>query len=1064
MINNIEFVSAGAGSGKTYKLTEILAESLESGTARPHAILAITFTVKAATELRERARSRLLEGGRIDLATVVGQARLGTVNSVCGQMLKRFCFELGLSPDQTVLNEGQAKRLLEVSLAETLDAAGQADIVRLTARFGVEQQDWSKAIQKVTKAALDNDIDAAALREMGKRNAGQMLSNWPSPAAADPTPALVAALGTARQQVAAFIEQQVAAGLKITQNLQNGLGELQKFERLLLDGRWSWPDWLGAARIDAGARVSALLDPVRAAARAHESHPGFHADVRRYLDLVFNLSADALAAYEEAKRVLGAVDFSDQEVLLLRAVRQNPAMREALAAELDLVMVDEFQDTSPLQLALFVEFAKLAKRSVWVGDPKQAIYGFRGTDASLISGVLGAIKTWGGSISEPLTASRRSTPALVSLVNTVFSTAFLPGLEPQDVQLNALRDDIPGQPALLNWDFESNKNDLDYLGLGQAVRDLLAQGWQVEDKDTKTRRPMQPGDIGVLCRFNHQVVDAVTSLTRWGIPSASPRSGLLGTAEAIFVLACLRRMHDASDTVASALVLTLADSTPVGSWLADRLAYLEKEGAKPDEWKSSGESAHPLLAKLEELRPTLASLTPQESLRLAAAESHVARLAAQWSKSPLEARNRVANVEALIGLGNAYEDECVAAKRPATVSGMLRWLDATSEANDDSRAATADNSVKVLTYHGAKGLEWPVVVLSSFGATARTSLWDVRARTDGAFDPLEPLSNRFIHCWLKTWGKRSRPQAAIAAEASDIGRGMQVDALSENKRLLYVGLTRARDMNVLVSVVQKSRPDRGWADEISGATQCLFGDSATLTLPDDQQIARVTRAWNRDECAAEPPAQVPTDRHWFVPRKRATTRSLWHQPSNATGGQYTVAQTDSVGVRIALTGDLDMADLGTALHLCIARSSVLGKVDIREVDRILRTWGVAHAVDKAAVVAQLTAFQAWLSSRWPDCDVLVEVPIETDGPEGTRLRGRIDLLVDTPSGWVLLDHKANPRGANRDKDLVQEHGPQLASYANALLTATARPVVEQWLYLPVAARAVRLATWRSSSQ
>ena len=92
-MNNIEFVSAGAGSGKTYKLTETLAQALESGAARPHAILATTFTVKAATELRERARSWLLEKGRVDLATAIGQARLGTVNSVCGQMLKQFCFD-----------------------------------------------------------------------------------------------------------------------------------------------------------------------------------------------------------------------------------------------------------------------------------------------------------------------------------------------------------------------------------------------------------------------------------------------------------------------------------------------------------------------------------------------------------------------------------------------------------------------------------------------------------------------------------------------------------------------------------------------------------------------------------------------------------------------------------------------------------------------------------------------------------------------------------------------------------------------------------------------------------
>jgi len=1055
-MNNIEFISAGAGSGKTYKLTSTLAQALETGNARPHAILATTFTVKAATELRERARSWLLEKGRIDLATAVGQAKLGTVNSVCGQMLKRFCFELGLSPDQTVLGEGQAKRLLDSSLAETLDAAGQSELVRLTARFGIDHADWSKGIKDVVKAALDNDIPAAALRTMGAGNADVMLSNWPQPAVGtDPTPALTAALATALQEVGNYVQQAQAAGTKVAKNLLDGLNDIQKLERVFRDGRWTWPDWIAASGIEAGAKVKGLLQPVQEAAQAHESHPDFHAEVRSYLDMVFNLAANALAGYAEAKKVLGAVDFSDQEMLLLRAIRQHAEVREALADELDLVMVDEFQDTSPLQLALFVEFAKLAKRSVWVGDPKQAIYGFRGTDARLISGVLGAIEGWGGTIGEALTTSRRSTPALVSLSNSVFASAFLPELSPQHVRLQPSRDDIAGQPALLNWNFESSNNDSDYLGLGQAVRDLLASGVQVVDKATKLVRPLQPGDIGVLCRKNDQVELAVTSLTRWGVPSASPRSGLLGTAEAIFVMACLRRLHDSGDTVASALVLTLADGAPVDVWLADRLRFVAQDNAESHLWRTTGESAHPLLARLERLRPTLATLTPKEALRLAAAESQVTRLAGQWSTSPHEARNRLANVEALTELGKTYEDECVAAKRPATVSGMLRWLNILAEAEDDGRAATADDAVSVLTHHRAKGLEWPVVVLTALGEQARTALWSVRARTAGKFDPLQPLDNRFVHCWPKTWGKRKQPQAVANAEASDIGKAMQADALAESKRLFYVSMTRARDVNILVSFVRKSA-SRGWVDEIAGASELLFGESGVLQLPDGRKLDRLSRTWSKDDCSLLPAPQAAVDCNWFVSKPPIDAKPLWHRPSSAVGGEHAVLLSEAVGVRIVINAKLDMANLGSALHLCIARAGVLGNVDTTEVERILSTWGVAHAVDLAAVLAQFGAFQEWLSKRWPGCKVLVEVPIEANGPDGTRIRGRIDLLVEAPEGWILVDHKANPGGTDRNEELAQEHGPQLEAYVEALVEATGRPVVEQWLYLPVAARALRL--------
>lgn len=1058
MMNNIEFISAGAGSGKTYKLTETLAQALESGAARPHAILATTFTVKAATELRERARSWLLEKGRIDLATAIGQARLGTVNSVCGQMLKRFCFELGLSPDQTVLGEGQSKRLLKATLAESMDAAAQAELVWLTERFGIEQADWSKTVEAVVKAALDNDITPAALRAMGAQNADAMLANWPAPTAGpDQTDVLVAALSRAHQEVAAYVEQQLASDAKVAKNLTDGLEDIQKLDRRFQSKRWSWPDWIGAAGLNAGAKVKDLVEPVKAAAQAHESHPAFHAEVRRYLDLVFNLAADVLDAYEQAKKALGAVDFSDQEVLLLRALRTKPSVREALAAELDLIMVDEFQDTSPLQLALFVELAKLAKRSVWVGDPKQAIYGFRGTDASLIAGVLGAIKDWGGTIGKALDTSRRSVEGLVALTNGVFGSAFEPDLTPAQVQLQPLRKDIPDQSALLNWNFESSRNDSDYLGLGQAVRELLASGVKIEDKDTRQLRPIQASDVGVLCRYNEQVEFAVTSLTRWGIPSASPRSGLLGTAEAIYVTACLRRMNDPTDTVATALVLTLSDSMPVETWLQDRLQHLATEGSKSHEWKTTGNSAHPLLARLEELRPTLNALTPQEALRLAAAESQVASLVGQWSASPHESRNRLANVEALVEFGKAFEEECVAAKRPATVGGMLRWLDELASAEDDNRATSAGNSVTVLTYHGAKGLEWPVVVLTSLDATARSSLWGVRARTIGAFDPQQPLANRFVHCWLKTWGKRSQPQAALHAEASATGQAMQAEALAENKRLLYVGLTRARDMNVAVSFVRSRGPGRAWVGEIQGATDILFGDSGALALPCGRQLSRLTKSWSKDDCAVEPPAKAPETCHWFAPRPRMRGEPLWHRPSSASGGAFKVAETDTIGVRLSLAGKPDMASLGTALHLCIARAAVLGSPRPEDVERILSSWAVAHSVDKDAVCAQVAAFQCWLATRWPGCPVHVEVPIEAEGPNGTRIRGRIDLLIEANEGWVLLDHKSNPGGASRDEDLVAEHGPQMESYSHALLAATGKPVSQRWLYLPVAARAVRLA-------
>ncbi|KWT98205.1 MULTISPECIES: UvrD-helicase domain-containing protein [unclassified Variovorax] len=1059
-MNPVEFISAGAGSGKTYRLTSILSEALLEGNApvRPHAVLATTFTVKAATELRERVRTRLLEHGRMDLVTAIGQARIGTVNSVCGQLLERFCFEMGLSPDQTVLSEAQTKKLLARALDDTFDPDRRAELLTLMRRLGMEDASWSEAIGKVLKAARENDISREALRPMGATNADRMLENWPAPeGGVDHTARLLQELATAKAAVAKDIESRDAAGGRVDQVMRDGLEELERLHRVLKSGNWNWPDWLAACNVKIGAKLVGLVQPVVDAAQAHERHPQFHEEVRRYLDLVFSLAADTLDTFRRAKEELGAVDFIDQEVELLRALRESEAVREALASELDLVLVDEFQDTSPLQLALFVEVAKLAKRSVWVGDPKQAIYGFRGTDASLIAGVIGAIQGWGGIIGDPLTESRRSTPALVSLANAVFLPAFAPDLEADAVKLTPTRDDIPGQPALYDWTFESRKGELDYLGLGPAITELLASRAKVYDKGTKELRAIRAGDIAVLCRTNDQIDFAAAALARWSIPSASGRPGLLSTPEALLVTACLRRLQDPTDTVATALILTLAAGMPAEEWLGDRLDHLAAE--KPShEWKATGEDAHPLLARLEELRPSLLSLTPSEALRLAKAESHVAMLASAWSRTPQEARVRIDNVEALLAMATTYESECVSSKQPASVGGLLRWLSAQAAGGEDARAAAADDAVAVLTHHGAKGLEWPVAILTGLGAGARTAVWDVRARTNAEkLDPQEPLRDRFIHCWPRTFGKRKAPQAALNAENSQIGQAMAKAGLEENKRLLYVSMTRARDALVLVSAM-KTRPDRSWVDEV-GASELLFGESGVMVLPDGRHVQRETKLWSAADCAAEPPAATAADRSWFSPAAPLASRPLWHRPSTGEGAEasvFAVGEVEAVGTRIAISKSVDMVLLGTALHHCIARSGVAGSISGEDVERLLTRWDVAHAVDTGAVVGQVDSFLAWIAKRWPGCPVHVEVPIEVDREDGTRLRGRIDFLVDTPAGWVLIDHKSNPRGATHDEELVREHGPQLASYADALVRATGRPVTEQWLFLPVAARALRV--------
>jgi ATP-dependent exoDNAse (exonuclease V) beta subunit len=350
------------------------------------------------------------------------------------------------------------------------------------------------------------------------------------------------------------------------------------------------------------------------------------------------------------------------------------------------------------------------------------------------------------------------------------------------------------------------------------------------------------------------------------------------------------------------------------------------------------------------------------------------------------------------------------------------------------------------------------VILTSLGTESRSALWDVRARTDGAFDPQHPLDNRFVHFWPKTWGKRKQPQAAVNAETSEIGDAMAQDALAESRRLFYVSMTRARDVTVLVSCIRK-QPNRKWVDEVDAdASGLLFWGPGThrVVREDGLNTEVSSKTWSAEECAVEPPQQQPIVCNWFKTRPPVDGKPLWFRPSGAEGGKYAVAEVEEVGTRVAISAKVDITAIGTAMHLCIARAGTSGKADLDEINQILVNWGVSDALDEAAVANQVQALLLWVAKRWPDRPVHIEVPIEVDRHDGSRLRGRIDFLIDAEDGWILLDHKSNPAGTSHDVDIANAHGAQLASYAEALTRATGRPVKEQWLYLPMGARAVRV--------
>ena len=171
-------------------------------------------------------------------------------------------------------------------------------------------------------------------------------------------------------------------------------------------------------------------------------------------------------------------------------------------------------------------------------------------------------------------------------------------------------------------------------------------------------------------------------------------------------------------------------------------------------------------------------------------------------------------------LAAEYEDACRSTREAATISGLLLWLQELAASEADTMPQPPVDAVQVMTHHSAKGLEWPMVVLVDLASNVKNSIWDaVRAEHQGAFDAQQPLNNRFLRYWPWPYGAQGTVPVADVVEASVAAQTVHGAAVEEHRRLLYVSMTRARDVLVLASA---------WGAPLAGMHSFLRDSGATL--------------------------------------------------------------------------------------------------------------------------------------------------------------------------------------------------------------------------------------------
>ena len=1060
---NIRVITASAGTGKTYRLTTELERTISSGRARASNVIAMTFTVDAAAELVERARARLLQGGCSRDAQQLLSARIGTVNSVCGAILGEFAFELGLSPRLNVLDEEAAEQELRRVMGRVVTAETSAELEGLQARFELEH-DWRVDVRRVVDTARANAISADLLMQHAAR------SRVALDVAMGPTThdGLDGVLAQMIERTLRDVEQ-AADGTKVTADY---VGRLRESAALLTHGKLDWGRWSSLASARPSKRLLEFALPVQEIAARHLGHPALRREMHRLIDLVFEIAATTQAVYQEHKRERRLLDFTDQEVLALALLRRAD-VRAALNDQIDLVLIDEFQDTSPIQLALFLELASLAKESVWVGDPKQAIYGFRGTDPALMDAAIDSLVTGifdvelpsraavaVGRQVETLRTSFRSRPGLVQLTNALFAPAFaVHGITEDQTRLVARLSDEPDAlgPFVEYWplDGEAIENAscrAEAVAAGIAAQLARRPSVVVRDRVGDGVHRLRPADIAVLCRTNKQCQSVANALAAQRIPSIVARVGLLATPEGQVVRAAIALWIDPDDALAA------AELARIISFPTDLDGFLARATETPGREAFRTERAVASILAMREAAPDLAPAAAVEAV-ITATELH--RLCAAWGDTP----QRLGNLDALRAHATIYTSECAKVGVASSLIGLLQHFDKLAPRSsrwnrsrtDRQALLINDDAVTISTWHRAKGREWPVAVLFGLESMPEPTIFGVHVVSErDEFDAGDPLGGRWIRFWPNPYRTRNQHGAVRdAVERTPACENLRARAKREALRVSYVGWTRARDRVVLAA--QRGKLAAGWLGALG---------PSRLTEPDAAAVGLHTVSWASGEIEifvapvrpSTPLERAPQPGEVTVGRAPVPHALARITPSSLPAVPCSIGEVIALGARLRIAGTPDLEVIGDAVHAFLAADR-WGRplVDRQRMARaIFDRFHVREHLADLDVVAMATRLWRWIEQRYHPARIHREWPITHRLASGTVVVGTADVVVETSSGLVVIDHKTFPGTFAAAKQRALGHSGQLAAYADAIATATGRRV-ETWLHFPVRAELLELA-------
>ena len=1039
------FVDAGAGSGKTKQLVDRVVSLIACGYLKSvSGLAAITFTENAATELRTRIREALEAAsadpgqtaqGRDRCARALGQfddAAITTLHGFAARLLTDAPLEAGLPPDFRVQDAVRASIDRDAWWRTLLD-------------------NWyaDETLAGVWRAGLTLDLNPGYLKEVLASFDG----NWDllagHPITVPPMPALnTGAMLTPLRQLVAYAGGRGPDADRLAERIDEVLTPLLQEASAETDPLQVLDVLRGAPLKDcgnAGAWTRAGLDKATACAFLSQARAAVDAQLAACRAGVTATLTERLrrAVLEHAakRRDRGELWFHDLLVHAVRLLRDDNQIRAAARERWQVICIDEFQDTDPLQVELvhlvagpgngaWTDAVIDGGRLFFVGDPQQSIYRFRRADVGLFTQVRDRYDS--GRLT--MLQNFRSRPGVLQVVNEAF--AQLPGDDTATgyQPLRAARQNVPGDPGpdvlLIGGPSAQRIGDIRATETAHVAATLArARGsWLVSAGAPETSRPAGFADMAILVPARTPLRQLEDTLDHYAVPYRIMSRSLIWESDTVRdLITVLQAVDDPADPVA----LVAALRHPMfGCSDDDLVAWRTAGGTWRYDAPAGGGAGSPVADAMAALRRyhDLRWWLPVNVLldRIIRERRAVELTAAHRRPRDHWRRLRFLTDQARMFLDSGGSG------LTSFVSWAREQIDSAADAIETITPERDDDAVQILTIHSSKGLEFPIVALAGIN-TPPLSRGHVIWPADG---PPEIT----LHKEFKTPGFAAAQQTEKVLDQQ------------EQLRLLYVGMTRAAD-HLIISLYHHpphhGRPDTH-AMRLSHMLATLNAAGAAC-----EAAALAVPACLPEPAAAGAAAPAGTRRLFLTARAELLKSVVTRLPATATGlveaaaeqsqeppGPLQATATEPADRAAARPPGRDGATLGSTVH------RALEILDLREttdqaVNRAttaacaeLRVPHIAGDV-RSRVRAALTAPIIQLATtrrHWKEVPIIAEL-------SGRVVEGIIDLIVDTDDGLVIVDYKTDSARTAADITAKAHHyTPQIRAYAQALALATGRKI------------------------